>query len=112
MIILAFIFIANGHGASTHELKWFDIAYVCLVTFAVVNFTDSKLPALFGASIYAFMCHHSLPSIITPIEKKKGVRGLLLMDFGLVWIAYTMLCLSANFAFGASMARKECRSNC
>lgn len=92
MIILSLIWIGKGNGAVIKDLTWFNIA---------------GLPAMFGASIYAFMCHHSLPSIITPIDNKRGLHNLMLLDFGLVFIAYAGLCLSANFAFG-SVTKPTC----
>ena len=36
-------------------------------------FSLAKFPELYGVCIYAFMCHHSLPSIISPIKDKAKV---------------------------------------
>ena len=33
------------------------------------------LPTLFGVCVYSFMCHHSLPSLITPIADKSRITG-------------------------------------
>jgi hypothetical protein len=33
-------------------------------------------PELYGVCIYAFMCHHSLPSIIAPLRDKSSVFRL------------------------------------
>eukprot|EP01133_Synstelium_polycarpum_P015855 gene15855-18841_t len=85
MIILAIIFIAQGKGANLHDLVLFDIG---------------QLPKMFGVSIYAFMCHHSLPSIITPIENKKRLSFIMGADFLFIFFAYSVLCITAVIAFG------------
>eukprot|EP01119_Soliformovum_irregulare_P020783 TRINITY_DN6787_c1_g1_i1.p1 TRINITY_DN6787_c1_g1~~TRINITY_DN6787_c1_g1_i1.p1 ORF type:complete len:467 (-),score=104.59 TRINITY_DN6787_c1_g1_i1:42-1442(-) len=92
MIILAVIFISEGEGAHARDLRWFDFA---------------GLPSLFGVSVYAFMCHHSLPSLITPIQNKKKLFPLLLGDFVGIYFVYTLLCVTALFAFG-SIAHPAC----
>ncbi|MPD01708.1 Transmembrane protein 104 [Portunus trituberculatus] len=33
----------------------------------------TKLPQLFGVCVYSFMCHHSLPALITPVSEKKSI---------------------------------------
>lgn len=57
------------------------------------------LPMLFGCSIYSFMNHHSLPGLITPIKDKRN----LLFDMGLVYLmvflCYTLLCITAVLCF-------------
>ncbi|KAH9365820.1 hypothetical protein HPB48_013356 [Haemaphysalis longicornis] len=35
------------------------------------------LPALFGVCVYSFMCHHSLPSLVTPWRDKRRLFPLL-----------------------------------
>eukprot|EP01132_Coremiostelium_polycephalum_P007607 gene7607-9356_t len=95
MIILSIIFIAQGKGASITELPLFEI---------------KSLPKMFGVSIYAFMCHHSLPSIITPIEKKKKLTFLMAIDFLCILIAYSALCITALFAFG-NVTNPTCTPN-
>lgn len=85
MIILSIIFISQKKGAEPSQLPYFEF---------------SGLPSLFGVSVYAFMCHHSLPSIITPISNKNGVHKAMGLDFLLVFIAYASVCLTAQFAFG------------
>ncbi|EGG20844.1 pleckstrin domain-containing protein [Cavenderia fasciculata] len=95
MIILAIIYIAQGNGAKSSELPMFDITH---------------LPKMFGVSIYAFMCHHSLPSIITPIEKKNRLPYLLGFDFIAIFIAYATLCITAMYAFG-NVTNPTCTPN-
>lgn len=59
------------------------------------------LPKMFGVAVYAFMCHHSLPSIVTPIKDKSFVGKLMGIDLLLIYLTYILLNYSAMFAFGA-----------
>lgn len=59
------------------------------------------LPKMFGVAVYAFMCHHSLPSIVTPIKDKSFVGKLMGIDLLLIYLTYILLNFSAMFAFGA-----------
>lgn len=56
-------------------------------------------PKLFGICIYSFMCHHSLPSMITPIKNKKRLNLAIILDYFLVLIFYLLIALTAIFAF-------------
>eukprot|EP01116_Phalansterium_solitarium_P021969 TRINITY_DN7068_c0_g1_i1.p1 TRINITY_DN7068_c0_g1~~TRINITY_DN7068_c0_g1_i1.p1 ORF type:complete len:486 (+),score=94.24 TRINITY_DN7068_c0_g1_i1:164-1621(+) len=87
MIILSLIYIAQGNGATISQLQLFNVR---------------GLPLLFGVSVYAFMCHHSLPSMITPVKDKSGLMGMLIGDSITVYVIYGLLCMSAMFAFGTS----------
>ena len=58
-----------------------------------------KIPSLFGVSIYAYMCHHSLPSLVTPIKNKNGLFFMFMGDYVMAFGFYTLLCLTAVFAF-------------
>eukprot|EP00027_Filamoeba_sp_ATCC50430_P018942 CAMPEP_0168564300 /NCGR_PEP_ID=MMETSP0413-20121227/13167_1 /TAXON_ID=136452 /ORGANISM="Filamoeba nolandi, Strain NC-AS-23-1" /LENGTH=470 /DNA_ID=CAMNT_0008595953 /DNA_START=23 /DNA_END=1432 /DNA_ORIENTATION=- len=84
MITLATIYIAEGHGTS--DVPWFR---------------PLGLPSLFGVSVYAFMCHHSLPGLITPIRDKRNINKLMLGDFTTILATYSLLCTTALFAFGS-----------
>jgi hypothetical protein len=55
---------------------------------------------MFGVSVYAFMCHHSLPSIVAPIKNKSSVVRLFAIDVILILFTYVTLSWSAMFAFG------------
>lgn len=63
----------------------------------VADFT--QVPNLFGVCVYSFMCHHSLPSLVTPIRKKSKLRALLGMDYTLILVFYILLSMTAAFAF-------------
>ncbi|KAL0481535.1 hypothetical protein AKO1_012338 [Acrasis kona] len=87
MILLSIIHIVeiSSSGKKIFDnIKWFD---------------GKGLAVLFGSSIYAFMCHHSLPAIVSPIKSKKGLSLLFFGDFGFIFITYTVLCWVALFAF-------------
>lgn len=57
------------------------------------------IPSLFGACIYSFMCHHSLPSLVAPITEKRSLRSLLSLDYALICTFYLCLALTGAFAF-------------
>ncbi|XP_037091660.1 transmembrane protein 104-like [Pollicipes pollicipes] len=57
------------------------------------------LPTLFGVCVYSFMCHHSLPSLITPITNKRRLSGLLAADYLLILGFYLLLAFTGIFAF-------------
>uniref|UniRef100_A0A6B2L2M3 Amino acid transporter transmembrane domain-containing protein n=1 Tax=Arcella intermedia TaxID=1963864 RepID=A0A6B2L2M3_9EUKA len=83
MIIIALIYDIKGEGhAPTSLFNW------------------AGFPEIFGSAIYAFMCHHSLPSIVTPITNQKFVKIMMLFDNIFVLITYVLLCLTALWAFG------------
>lgn len=59
----------------------------------------SGVPALFGSCIYSFMCHHSIPGLLTPITNKSRLDGALAADYFLVLSFYLILALTGVFAF-------------
>jgi hypothetical protein len=62
----------------------------------------SELPPLFGVSIYSFMCHHSLPSLVTPIKSKSSsLSTLFLLDYLLITTFYLLLSILGCFAFAS-----------
>ncbi|KAL3092370.1 hypothetical protein niasHS_007579 [Heterodera schachtii] len=55
--------------------------------------------SLFGVAVYAFMCHHSLPALITPIRNKHHLSAKLTSVYSLVFLFYCALSLSGAFTF-------------
>ena len=51
----------------------------------------AEFAELYGVCIYAFMCHHSLPSIISPIRNKNIVTRIFFFDYIFILIAYVGL---------------------
>ncbi|OWA51716.1 Transmembrane protein 104 [Hypsibius exemplaris] len=82
MIILAVIWIAQGRNEGHPKV-------------AQLN----AFPNIFGTAVYAFMCHHSLPGVVTPIKRKNRIHGLVFGDFGSVLILYLVLALTGVFLF-------------
>lgn len=62
-------------------------------------FEMAGVPALFGACVYSFMCHHSLPGMIAPITSKKKLGKFIPIDFILICMFYLLLALTGIFAF-------------
>lgn len=62
-----------------------------------------KLPSLIGACIYSFMCHHSVPALIQPINKisaKKRISTFYLpLDYIVICIIYLFFIIIAIYAF-------------
>ncbi|XP_063229523.1 transmembrane protein 104 homolog isoform X2 [Bacillus rossius redtenbacheri] len=57
------------------------------------------VPSLFGACVYSFMCHHSLPALVSPIADKSRLTRFLALDYGLIAGFYLLLALTGAFAF-------------
>lgn len=93
----------------TTTMRW--VAFSLMITLATVRIfehgaegnpeavTFNGLPALIGASVYSFMCHHSLPSLITPFVEKQHVVRQLALDYILICSFYILLALTGIFAF-------------
>lgn len=60
----------------------------------------SGIPNLFGVCVYSFMCHHSLPSLVTPIKDKSKLLKLLAADYILILLFYVLLSFTGIYAFG------------
>lgn len=82
MIILAVIRLAQGKGEGRPQ---------------VANWNG--VPTLFGVCVYSFMCHHSLPSLATPIKDKSKIYKLFLGDYGLILGFYALLSFTGIYCF-------------
>ncbi|KAG0605913.1 hypothetical protein M758_9G097700 [Ceratodon purpureus] len=60
----------------------------------------AALPNLFGGAVYSFMCHHSLPGIITPMRDKSHLQRIVAVAFGSVIVVYLLLFVTSGLAFG------------
>jgi len=71
----------------TTLMRWAAFITMIVLAFIKINQNTAKnipmqptlasltgIPNFFGACIYAFMCHHSLPSIITPMRNKEKFK--------------------------------------
>lgn len=81
---------------------------IILATYALINNKGegappksniSRIPNLFGLGIYAFMSHHSLPRLITPLKSKKNLFRLLFLVYIVVLSFYLVLSLTGIFTF-------------
>ncbi|KAG8221892.1 hypothetical protein J437_LFUL006710 [Ladona fulva] len=57
------------------------------------------IPALFGACVYSFMCHHSIPALVTPIADKSRLAWGFALDYIMITTFYLLLALTGVFAF-------------
>lgn len=64
-------------------------------------FDVTGLPTLFGACVYSFMCHHSLPGLIAPIRSKNKLGLHLALDYSLITVFYLLLAFTGAFAFAS-----------
>ncbi|EFX75992.1 hypothetical protein DAPPUDRAFT_322812 [Daphnia pulex] len=95
----------------TGLVRW--TAFIAMIILACVRLLSSPkenqghppvanvngLPNLFGACVYSFMCHHSLPSLVTPISPKRGLYKLLALDYFMIAGFYLLLGFTGMFAF-------------
>jgi len=92
----------------TTLMRW--AAFLVMVALACVALSSSPpasppstrlsgLPNLFGVCVYSFMCHHSLPSLVTPIGNKSKLYSILLGDYLLILGFYFLLAFTGIFAF-------------
>ena len=86
-------------------------AFGLMITLAVIRLSAGKgeghppvadisgVPTLFGVCVYSFMCHHSLPSLITPIRNKSKLSMLFGLDYMFILGFYSLLSFTAIFTF-------------
>ncbi|XP_013929966.1 PREDICTED: transmembrane protein 104 [Thamnophis sirtalis] len=93
----------------TSLMRW--LAFIIMIIVALLRIAKgqeeghpplaqlSGVRNLFGVCVYSFMCQHSLPSLITPISKKKHVNKLVLLDYVLILGFYSLLSFTAIYCF-------------
>lgn len=93
----------------TTLMRW--IAFISMIVLCALALGQGKgqghpamavptgLPNLFGVCVYSFMCHHSLPSLVTPWQEKRHLFPLLAADYTLILGFYTLLSFTGIFTF-------------
>lgn len=93
----------------TSGMRW--LAFTIMISMAIhlltsrgaegrpPTFDVTGMPTLFGACVYSFMCHHSLPGLISPIRGKNGLGLHLPLDYVLISVFYLLLAFTGAFAF-------------
>ena len=94
----------------TSVMRW--MAFITMICLAVLRMTDASVehgsppvvelsttPMVFGVSVYAFMCHHSIPSLVTPVRKSSQIPAIMGADYLLIATFYLILCYTGIFAF-------------
>ena len=87
MLTLSFVRVARGAGDA-------DVSLL----------QPSGMSHLFEVAVFVFMCHHSLPGILAPVRNKRTLVPMLVAAYGTVFVAYVLLCLFAQLAFGGTAA--------
>lgn len=95
---------------ATTTMRW--CAFSIMITLAAIRlirgadeigepvpFRVHGVPALIGASVYSFMCHHSLPGLIAPFVEKTYIIKQIALDYFLICSFYLLLGLTGSFAF-------------
>jgi amino acid permease len=97
-------------------MRW--LAFIAMISLAIRKINDNisksieikpniveidGIPNFFGVCIYAFMCHHSLPSIITPMKNKEKLKSIFIMAYTCIMIFYLLLSFTGIFAFGKNL---------
>ena len=94
----------------TSVMRW--TAFITMICLSVLRMTDASLehgsppvidisttPLVFGVSVYAFMCHHSIPSLVTPVRRSSQIPVIMGADYLLIATFYLILCYTGIFAF-------------
>lgn len=87
------------------------VAFGVMITLTVQRLLDSSLPhnsprtvvlggfpSLVSSCVYAFMCHHSLPSLLSPISDKSRLQQSLAADYFIVLCFYLTLAVPGEFS--------------
>ncbi|XP_017853690.1 transmembrane protein 104 homolog isoform X2 [Drosophila busckii] len=93
----------------TAVLRWLAFTFMICITTKMLITSGPKghpvavnvygSPSLFGACVYSFMCHHSLPSLLAPLRNKEKVIQILSFDYILICAFYIVLAMTGIFAF-------------
>ncbi|XP_055340503.1 transmembrane protein 104-like [Paramacrobiotus metropolitanus] len=93
----------------TSATRW--VALIMMIILAIIWIAEGKneghpvvadltaFPNIFGTAVYAFMCHHSLPGVVTPIRHKSRVYGLIFGDYFSALCLYLLLALTGVFLY-------------
>ncbi|XP_061182106.1 transmembrane protein 104-like [Saccostrea echinata] len=93
----------------TTVTRW--LAFMIMIVLTIIRLANKKgkghpavadfegIPNLFGVCVYSFMCHHSLPSLVTPIKNKKNLFIMIFFDFILILSFYSLVSFTGAFAF-------------
>jgi len=86
-------------------------AFLLMITLAIIRLSKGEgegnppvvnmngMTNLFGACVYAFMCHHSLPQLATPVRNKSAIYRLFGLDYLFILLFYVLICFTAVFTF-------------
>jgi amino acid permease len=101
------------------KTKWIQLfttasrwtAFLLMIVMALIQLGDSGAQAsppaanfhgfgsLFGVAVYAFMCHHSIPGLVTPVRDKSFFNYKLTSVYAVIFLFYCTLSITGSFAF-------------
>ncbi|XP_034472614.1 transmembrane protein 104 homolog [Drosophila innubila] len=93
----------------TAAFRWMAFTFMICISIKLLITDGAKghpvpiniygVPPLFGACVYSFMCHHSLPGLLAPLRNKSKVSQILSYDYILICMFYIVLAMTGIFAF-------------
>lgn len=54
-------------------------------------FQPQNIPSLFGVCVYVFMCHHSIPGIVTPVRNKSKILCTIFIPVFITVLSFNLL---------------------
>uniref|UniRef100_A0A5K4EX88 Aa_trans domain-containing protein n=1 Tax=Schistosoma mansoni TaxID=6183 RepID=A0A5K4EX88_SCHMA len=54
-------------------------------------FQPQNIPSLFGVCVYVFMCHHSIPGIVTPVRNKSKILCRIFIPVFITVLSFNLL---------------------
>ncbi|EYC01960.1 hypothetical protein Y032_0103g3563 [Ancylostoma ceylanicum] len=102
---------------ATSLSRW--TAFILMIVLAIVQIANEGpaitpppvdihgFGSLFGVTVYSFMCHHSIPSLITPMTSKSHVFLKLFCVYIMVMAFYFTLSMTGSFAFVEVLVRTK-----
>eukprot|EP00742_Colponemidia_sp_Colp-10_P002972 GILJ01003171.1.p1 GENE.GILJ01003171.1~~GILJ01003171.1.p1 ORF type:complete len:535 (+),score=35.66 GILJ01003171.1:36-1640(+) len=95
-LTFCFMLIASAHAIFIRQTAEGDsFSFVSPLT----TFDVSKTPYLLGNSIFVFMIHHSVASLITPLRPHREANRIVYTAYSVSLVAYIVLCGTALVAF-------------
>lgn len=70
-------------------------------TYGAINFDG--LPDFLANSMFAFICHHSIPAILSPVMPESRIKHINILSFSSSFVFIILICYTGIMAFGDSI---------